>query len=204
MKYNIIYVDPPWEYRDRKLIRKDGKKPSFGVGAINHYELINIEKIYNLNIQSLCAENCALFLWTCPPLLDIGIECLKRWGFRFVGKAFNWVKTYPSGKPSFGVGYYTKSNSEDCILGIKGKMKPISNSVSSAIITVHPRYLPDYKHSKKPDIFPEKIVELFGDLPRIEIFARRKLPGWDATGLEYDGKDIVEFLKKYSDTDQNT
>jgi len=81
------------------------------------------------------------------------------------------------------------SNTEVCLLGIRGKMKPVSNSVSSVIIA------PRERHSKKPDIVRDKIVELFGDLPRIELFARPPLPtGWDCLGNDIDGTDIRTIL----------
>lgn len=201
-KYNIIYSDNPWVYRDRKKIRKDGKTAKRGIGSANSYNVMTPEELMSLPVQNITAENCALFLWTCPPLLDIGIDVMKAWGFRFVGKAFNWIKTYPDGRPFFGVGYYTKSITEDCLLGIKGRMKPVSNKVSEYVETIHPRYLPGYKHSIKPDIFRDKIVELFGDLPRIELFARKQVEGWLSTGLELDGRDIREFLESYSGTKQ--
>ena len=74
--------------------------------------------------------------------------------------------------------FYTKSNSEICLLGIKGKVKPITNYISSVIIE------PKEKHSKKPDLIRNKIVDLCGDLPRIELFARQKIDGWDHWGNE--------------------
>ena len=76
------------------------------------------------------------------------------------------------------MGYYAKSNCEVCLMGIKGKMTPISNRVSSCIIS------PRREHSRKPDIVRERIVELFGDLPRIELFARQTVAGWDCWGNE--------------------
>jgi len=98
---------------------------------------------------------------------------------------FSWIKTNKrSGTPFFGIGYYTKSNCEVCLLGIKGRLPVISNKVSSVIIS------PRREHSRKPDIVREKIVELFGDLPRIELFARQSTPGWDVWGNEVES-DII-------------
>ncbi|MCX4363291.1 MAG: MT-A70 family methyltransferase, partial [Clostridia bacterium] len=92
---------------------------------------------------------------------------------------FSWVKTNPkNGKPFFGVGYYAKSNCEICLMGIKGKMKPISNAVSSCVIS------PRREHSRKPDEVRERIVDLFGNVPRIELFARQNTDGWDCWGNE--------------------
>ena len=40
------------------------------------------------------------------------------------------------------------------------------------------------EHSKKPAIVRDKIVELVGDMPRIELFARQTVDGWDCWGNE--------------------
>lgn len=128
-------------------------------------------------IPELAAENCALFMWVTFPYLEEQIKLFKAWGFKYRTVGFTWIKTNPkNGKPFFGVGYYTKSNAEVCLLGIKGRMKPITNSISSVIIS------PRGRHSEKPAEVREKIVKLFGDLPRIELFARVTTPGWTAYG----------------------
>lgn len=172
-KYNIIYADPPWFYNQRANTGK------FRGGCWNHYKPMKNKDILNLPVEHLTNNNCALFLWVTMPNIEVGFEVLKTWGFEYKTVGFTWLKTNPkSGTPFFGVGYYTKSNAELCLLGVKGKMKPISNKVSSAIIS------PREQHSKKPDIVRDRIVELFGDLPRIELFARQEVDGWDCWGNE--------------------
>lgn len=173
-KYNIIYADPPWMYLPR-----NNKKTSFGGGAPGHYDLMALEDIKALSIGDMADDNCALFLWVTFPMIAKGLAVMKAWGFEYKTIGFNWVKQNKNNdKIFFGVGYYTKSNAEVCLLGIKGKMKPVSNKVSSIVIS------PRRKHSQKPDEVRDKIVELFGDLPRIELFAREKVDGWDAWGNE--------------------
>lgn len=101
----------------------------------------------------------------------------KSWGFDYVTLGFSWIKLYKkSSKPCFGIGYYTKSNCEVCLLGINGKLKPVSNYVSSCVISER------REHSRKPDEVRERIVQLFGDLPRIELFAWQTQQGWDCWG----------------------
>jgi len=198
MKYNIIYADPPWFYSARN------NKSKFGHGA-NQYKLMTNKDIIALDIGALSADNCACFLWVTMPNLQVGLDCLKSWGFVYKTVAFAWIKTNKNNKnPFFGVGYYTKSNAELCLLGVKGKMKPISNRVSSAIIT------PIREHSKKPDEARNGISELFGKLPSIELFTRPPFDvtelcnesetpsNWTFTGLECDGKDIKDFIKESS------
>ena len=169
-KYNIIYADPPWEYNKR-----NNTNTKFGGGIYSHYDSMKIDDICKMEIPS--DDNCALFLWVTFPKLEYGMRVIKEWGFTYKTIGFNWVKTNKNNTdPFFGVGYYTKSNTEVCLLGIKGKMKPISNKISSVVI--HPRMA----HSKKPDVVRDNIVELFGDVPRLEMFARQKTEGWDVFG----------------------
>jgi len=175
-KYQIIYADPPWKYNSRA-----NHKTRFRGGACGHYPLMTMEQIKALPIPEIADTNCALFMWCTFPYLDIQIQLFKHWGIKYRTGGFTWIKTNPkNGKPFFGVGYYTKSNAEVCLLGIKGKMKPISNRVSSVIIS------PRREHSQKPDEARERIVQLFGDLPRIELFARTKTDGWDCVGNEVE------------------
>lgn len=186
-KYNIIYADPPWMENKR-----NNQNTKFGRASQGYYNLMTTDEICNLPIKDITAPNCALFLWVTFPHLLEAEKVMKAWGFKYKTIAFNWFKVNKkNGKPCFGIGYYTKSNTEICLLGIKGKMKPISNYVSQVIIAededsdimdtatvVSVRQ----EHSKKPDIVRDKIVELFGDIPRIELFARQTYDGWDSFG----------------------
>lgn len=172
-KYNIIYADPPWQYKDKRT----GKKISGG--ASNHYNTMNIEDIKKIPIKDLADKNCMLFLWVTFPNLQEGLDVIKEWGFEYKTLGFSWIKTNKkNGKPFFGIGYYTKSNCEVCLIGVKGKPLKVSNYVSSVII--HPKE----EHSKKPNEVRNKIIELCGDLPRIELFARQQVEGWDCWGNE--------------------
>ena len=187
-KYSIIYMDPPWEYNKRPNNTKSG------LGAMGHYGTMTMQEIKALPISDLAAENCAVFMWCTHPKLDQQIQLFRHWGFRFCTCAFMWIKTTKAGKPYFGVGHYTKHNSEPCYLGVKGKMTVKSNFVSQIII--QPQYRGEKGkiiHSKKPEIVREKIVELFGDLPRLEMFARDTTDGWDVWGNEVEDRiDIFE------------
>ena len=174
-KYNIIYADPSWQYNARK-----NTETAFGGGAMKHYPTMPISEIKKMDVASLAADNCALLMWCTFPQLPEQLNVLKSWGFRYATNAFTWVKTNKkqTEKPFFGLGYYTKSNAEICVLGIKGKMKPVSNCVSQIVMT------PIQRHSQKPAVIRDKIVELFGDIPRVELFARETAQGWDVWGNE--------------------
>lgn len=92
---------------------------------------------------------------------------------------FQWVKQNRSGNGYFfGLGRWTRGNTEPCLLAVKGKPKRISASVGQLVFS------PLRRHSQKPDEVRDRIVELMGDLPRIELFARETAPGWDSWGNE--------------------
>lgn len=173
-KYKIIYADPPWSYKDKR-----DKQPRLCGGALRHYPTMNVEAIKALPVNKITEDNCMLFLWVTFPNLKEGIEVLESWGFKYKTLGFSWIKTNKNnGAPFFGIGWYTKSNCEVCLIGVKGKPFKVSNNVSSVILS------PKEEHSKKPDIVRDKIVELCGDVPRIELFARRGALGWDSWGNE--------------------
>lgn len=110
-------------------------------------------------------------------MLREALEVIEAWGFTYKTVAFNWVKQNKTGAGLFwGLGNWTRSNSEICLLAVKGKPKRMSASVHSVILS------PVQQHSRKPAEARDRIVELMGDLPRIELFAREAAPGWDAWG----------------------
>jgi len=168
-KYSIILSDPPWAYKDKALA---GDR-----GASCKYKVMTLEDIKNLPIKYISDDNCILFLWVTMPQLNNVFDVIKAWGFEYKTCAFTWVKKNKK-SPTwfFGMGNWTRSNAELCLLCTKGKPKRISASVSS-IIDNSIEY-----HSKKPDIVRDKIVQLMGDLPRVELFARQETPGWDVWG----------------------
>jgi len=120
-----------------------------------------------------------LFMWITYPKLLIGLKAMESWGFKYRSAAFTWVKRNKKADTWFwGMGHWTRANAEVCFLGVKGKPQRESASVHSI---VDERI---QEHSKKPDVVRNKIVELCGDLPRIELFARQKVEGWDSWGNE--------------------
>lgn len=173
-KYNIIYADPPWSYRDKR-----NKHPRFCGGALVHYNTMTIDEIKNLQVGNIANADCMLFLWATFPNLQEALDTIRAWGFTYKTLGFSWIKTNKNnGNPFFGTGYYTKSNCEVCLIGVKGRPIKISNSVSSVVIE------PRGRHSEKPPVVRDRIVQLCGDLPRIELFARERVLGWDCWGNE--------------------
>ena len=171
-KYNIIYADPPWGYQNQ------GTRAA----ANKHYGVMKIDDLKKMPINSaggIAADDCALFMWATFPMLREALELIEAWGFTYKTIAFNWVKLNKSGNGIFwGLGNWTRSNSEICLLAVKGKPKRISAGVHSVVLS------PLQRHSQKPDEVRDRIVELMGDLPRIELFARSAAEGWDCWGNE--------------------
>lgn len=185
-KYNIIYADPPWTFKTYSDKGKEKKSPEC------HYKCMTIDDIYNLPINKIADDNCILFLWVTFPLLQEGLETIKRWGFTYKALGFNWVKRNKKSQDTWfwGLGYWTRQNPEVCLIATKGKPRRISKAVHSVVDT------PIEGHSKKPDIVRDRIVELCGDLPRVELFARQTTNGWDCLGNEIDGRDIRDSLEE--------
>lgn len=142
---------------------------------------MTIDDICNLPVKNIASENCVLFLWvTFPTLLD-SFKVIEAWGFNYKTVAFVWVKHNKKTPTLFwGMGFWTRANAEICLLATKGKPKRISAKVHQVIIS------PIEEHSKKPNEIRKRIVDLIGDLPRIELFARQKTDGWDVWGNEVD------------------
>lgn len=180
-KYSIIYADPPWGYQNK------GTRAA----ASKHYGVMTVDDIKKMGVGAagggIASDDCALFMWATFPLLKEALEVIEAWGFTYKTIAFNWVKQNKSGEGLFmGLGNWTRSNSEICLLAVKGKPKRAGAGVRSVILS------PLQKHSQKPAEVRDRIVELMGDLPRIELFARETAPGWDAWGNEVPAADLRE------------
>ena len=173
-KYKIIYADPPWQY---KVYSKKG----LGRSAESHYPTMSLEDIQALPVGELADSDCALFMWTTIPLLKDCFSVMNAWGFEYKTIAFVWIKLNRKSDSLFwGMGHWTRANAELCMLATKGHPKRKSAGVHQVILS-HIE-----EHSKKPDEARERIIQLVGDLPRVELFARQKTDGWDVWGNEVD------------------
>lgn len=174
MKYNIIYADPPWSFKNF-----NNETASKWVG--DQYRCMTFEEMCEMPIKNFCEKDCVCLMWVTFPKLKEGIALLEAWGFEYKTNAFTWIKKNKKSTDTnfWGMGYYTRSNAEICILGTKGKVLPrLSHKIHSVIES------PIREHSRKPDEVRDKIVKLFGDIPRIELFARTETEGWDVLGDE--------------------
>lgn len=174
MRYRVVLADPPWKYGDKQTNRKA------------NYRRMTLREIRQMGVGSIVARDAALLLWATAPLLPEAVSVMGAWGFTYTTVGFVWVKTRKKPKepgekhPVRGMGHYTRSNAELCLLGIRGRgVRVVSHSVGQVILE------PRREHSAKPACVRDRIVQLFGDVPRVELFARGEVPeGWDAWGDE--------------------
>lgn len=177
-KYQIIYADPPWSYNDQGCQ---------GTMA-NHYKGMKINDICQLPVKNISDNNAILFIWATYPMLKEALQVIESWGFIYKSIAFQWLKlNRESGSLFYGLGHWTRGNTEPCLLATKGKPKRISKGVFQIIEA------PRSRHSAKPNRVRDEIIRLMGDLPRIELFARppkdrlfedESYKGWDLWGDE--------------------
>jgi N6-adenosine-specific RNA methylase IME4 len=166
-KYQIIYADPPWEW---KTYSQKGREKT----PDKHYPLMDIADLNSLPIDTIVADDCVLFMWTQDAHLKNAISLGEAWGFTFKTIGFVWDKQ------NFGMGYWTRKGAEICLLFTKGHPKRLDAGVRQFISERAT------EHSKKPSLIRNRIVKLMGDIPRVELFARQKTEGWDVWGNEVE------------------
>ncbi len=178
--FGAILADPPWHFQA-------WASPPYGKGraAESKYNTMKEEDIAALPVADLAAENCVLFMWACWPMIEQAFRMIDAWGFAFKTCGFCWVKGNATQiqmfeeeiEPDMLLGYWTRSNSEVCLLATRGKPKRMSADVRQAIIA------PRREHSRKPDGIHERIERLVAG-PYLELFARQSRPGWTTWGNE--------------------
>jgi len=176
--------------RGEKWARRNGRSP---------YDVMNNKDIYSLPVEQIADKDCILFLWATYPKLKEAIQTAESWGFTYKTVAFTWAKTNRKNTDTFhfGLGYWTRGNPEICLLGTRGKPKRVGNSVANLVVS------PLLGHSAKPPQIRDYIVELMGDLPRVELFARETCEGWTSLGDEIDGKDMKDALREIIEAQNN-
>jgi N6-adenosine-specific RNA methylase IME4 len=189
--YGAILADPPWAFqtwwsgRASKLPSPKKKFSYPSRATVAAYEVMREDDLNALPVGQLAAENCVLFLWTCWPVLQWSLRTIEAWGFEYKTCGFCWVKAHAGQIEMFQddieahmtLGYWTRSNSEVCLLATRGKPKRLNADVRQGIIA------PRREHSRKPDGIHERIERLVSG-PYLELFARQKRPGWDVWGNE--------------------
>lgn len=172
-KYKIIYADPAWQFNDKASA---GER-----GACHKYSVMSVDDMCALPVADLAADDCLLAMWWVGAMPDEALKLVKAWGFKLkTTKGFTWHKLTKHGKDHFGMGNWTRANSEDCLFAVRGKPKRVSCGVPQLI---HAKVR---EHSRKPDEARDRLVRLMGDVPRVELFARQKHDGWASWGNEVE------------------
>ena len=182
--YEVLYVDPPWRYKDGK----DKTRKEFFQFASDNFPTMSKKELKKLEVPSICADNAIMFMWTTGPKLKEALLLLEAWGFTFKTTAFVWAKFTTHGKIATLPGRYTCGNAEFCLLATKGKcLLPAINNTRSLVTTHGPR-----KFSEKPDIVRENIEKMFPTHKRIELFSRHNLSNWHTWGNEVGKLGTIE------------
>lgn len=188
-KYDIIYADPPWSYKD------SGCQGA----AAKQYNTMTQEELYSLPIQRICNKDAVLFMWVTYPKLQEALDTIRAWGFKYKSIGFQWVKLNKKADTYtlmmevakgasvedamfkqcfYGLGRWTRGNTEMCVIATKGKISRAVANVPQLI------FAPIGRHSAKPAVVRDRIKQLMGNRPAIELFAREHADHWDCWGNE--------------------
>ena len=175
-KYKTILADPPWD------INQKGKR-----GAARHYPLMTLDQIKAMPVKDLSEENAHLYLWIPNGLLQEGLDVIKAWGFTF-RSMLTWTKS------RLGLGNFIRNSSETILFATRGRAPVKFHGQGSWL------FAPVQEHSHKPEE-QFAIIERLSDGPYLELFARRRQPGWDVWGNEIDSDLVIPGypVPRYSD-----
>jgi len=193
-RYNAVVFDLPWSFR---VWSKDTGQ---GRSAESHYSTMSIADLQALPVQRLFADDCAVFMWATWPTLPQALTLGAAWGLEYKTCAFDWVKLTANGKHHFGMGYWSRANTEPCLLFTQGKPKRLDKGVPQLLADnpqqalFPPLATQVMAHSVKPEESYRRVERLIAG-PYLDVFARRKRKGWDAIGNEIDGRDIRNVLQ---------
>jgi len=184
-KYNVIYADPPWRFGSKAY--QDSNRKMLVLDE-TQYNTLSIDDLKMLNIKNIANKDCICFMWVTDSHLKEGIEVLESWGFKYKTIGFNWIKKYKSGSFCVNFAPWTLKSWEVCLIGTKGTMGKykVVNNIQGLVIEERT------KHSKKPIEVKKRIEQLFGNIPKIELFAREKSYGWDVWGNEVESDIIIK------------
>lgn len=185
-RYDIVYVDPPWDYGgkmqyDKTCIKSeniDFEKDIFISAANFKYPTVKLKDLKTLAVNTIIKDDSLLFMWTTGPQMANAIELGEAWGFEYKTVAFVWDKQVHN------PGRYTLSQTEFVLVFKHGKFpSPRGARNVRQLVSVHRG-----KHSEKPLEVIEGITQMFPSQDKIELFARKPYEGWDSWGLEASGE----------------
>jgi N6-adenosine-specific RNA methylase IME4 len=175
MKYQIIAMDPPWDYKGQT--QHNGKGGDETGGAITHYPTMKVKdmiKEFKPLIQEWADTDCLIFMWATWPHLNQAIEFGEALGFTYTHTSFIWDKQ------ALNPGFYTMTQTEPVLVFKKGKIPQPRGSRNERQMVVSKRT----KHSEKPQEVYDRITKMFPTQNKLEMFARKERQGWDVWGNE--------------------
>lgn len=178
-KFKTILADPPWRFNNRTgKVAPEHKR-------LKRYSTLSLDEIKSLPVSEVAAENSHLYLWIPNALIQMGLDTMKAWGFKYKTNLI-WYKIRKDGGPDGrGVGFYFRNVTEIVLFGIKGSMRTLKPGRSQVNIVLERKR----EHSRKPDgLYP--IIESCSPGPYLELFARGPRKGWSIWGNEADDYDI--------------
>ena len=172
MQYGTVLADPPWDYTELGFHGYKGVK-NYDVDSGTQYPTLKVEQIKKLEVVNIVAPQAHLYLWVTKDFMEYGFDIVRNWGFEFRG-ILTWVK-----KPRMGMGHYFRHCTEFVLFGVRGKLGLCYHDERDYFEA------PINKHSEKPEILYD-IIERNSPRPWIELFARKRKPGWDTWGNEVE------------------
>lgn len=196
--YALILADPPWAFETHQAERRTPTQKKFNE-AEDHYPTMSFDEMAALPVREIAARNALLAMWVVGSHLDEALRLGEAWGFTFCTDLFCWMKQKlvnaeqidlfngDIAATRMSMGYHSRKQKEDCWLFKRGKGLPVlAHDVRQVIIA------PSLGHSRKPPEQYDRLQRLYGEVPRIELFARNTAPGWDAWGNEVGKFDLGE------------
>ena len=188
-KYDLILADPPWQYSNK----------SSNGAADNHYNTTDFYSLTRLHIEDIAFDNSVLCMWYTGNFALEAIKLAEAWNFKVKNMfCFAWVKLNKNAgdridknppedffdfmeilnsETKVNCGNYTRQNIEMCLIATRGKGLPRKSASVKQVI-----HSCLGEHSEKPKEVHHRLEELYGDVPRIELFAREKYGEWDVYG----------------------
>lgn len=183
-RYEVIYADPPWDYKGQ--LQHAGPGSGDSGGAARHFSTVTTRELACLPVEAIAADDSLLFLWATSPHLDQAIELGKAWGFAWATVAFVWDKQ------RVNPGHYTLSQCELCLVFKRGRIPTPRGARNVRQLVSAPRG----RHSEKPAEVRARIEAMFPQQSKIELFARSRAPGWESWGEEVPHQESRSFWSR--------
>lgn len=176
-KYQVIYADPPWDYKGQGVHSPGKGTKKTHSSALEHYPTMTLKEMvkeFTPKLEEWCDEDCLLYMWTSSPHMNQAMKLADEWGFNYATVAFVWYKH------NVNPGFYTMSQCELCLVfKRKGGKIPQPRGIRNAKQLVSE---PVREHSRKPEEVRSRIESMHPSQNKLEMFCRQKMQGWDCMG----------------------